>query len=271
MDIQIQLDANPFDDELRAQEATISREYRACKLKEERFLKQRAKVHWLKAGDHNSKFFHKSLQARRLKKSVIEISDEEGNVLQGEEMNEHFLDFYKKPLGTKDECDKFIGLEPFANRLDSSSVADMVRIVTDEEIKKVIFAMGDDKPSGPDGYSAIFFKKAWTVIGEDVCLAVKDFFRTGKLLKEVNATLIALIPKVELPTVVGQFRPIALCNVIYKCITKIIANRMKLHLGELVDDVQNAFIPGRRISDNILLTQEIMKSYHKRVGLLGVR
>ncbi|XP_074365287.1 uncharacterized protein LOC141706422 [Apium graveolens] len=125
--------------------------------------------------------------------------------------------------------------------------------------------MGDVKASGPDGYSACFFKKAWPVIGVDICLDVQDFFRTGKLLKEVNATLISLIPKVEYPSVVGQFRPIALCNVLYKCITKIIADRIKDCLGSLVDDTQNAFIPGRRISDNILLTQEILNNYHRKM------
>ncbi|XP_074336642.1 uncharacterized protein LOC141673805 [Apium graveolens] len=106
----------------------------------------------------------------------------------------------------------------------------------------------------------------WSVIGDDVCLAVKDFFKMGKLLKEINATLIALIPKVEHPSVLGHFRPIALCNVLYKCIMKIIAKRIKGCLGILVDDTKNAFIPGRRISDNILLTQELLKNYHRPIG-----
>ncbi|XP_063950151.1 uncharacterized protein LOC135152905 [Daucus carota subsp. sativus] len=155
-----QLDLFPFDDDLCHQELAISREYRACKLEEERLLKQRAKVHWLKVGDQNSKFFHRSLHSRRLKKSVLEITNEEGDVLQGDDMNAHFVDFYKNLLGTKDECDNCLGLEPFANKLDANSAADLIREVSSEEIKEVIFQMGDDKASGPDGYSALFFKKA---------------------------------------------------------------------------------------------------------------
>ncbi|KAL8091333.1 hypothetical protein AgCh_033807 [Apium graveolens] len=266
VDIQIQLDSAPFDEELRIREQAVAREYRSCKLEEERLLKQRAKVHWLKVGDQNSKFFHKSLQARRFKKTILEISDEEGNVLQGEGMVSHFVDYYRNLLGKKDYCDRCVGLDSFAKRLDYAAANDLVREVSSEEIKEVIFHMGDDKASGPDGYSALFFKKAWVIIGEDVCQAVKEFFVSGKLLKEVNATLIALIPKIEHPTGVGDFRPIALCNVIYKCITKLIANRIKGCLNELVDDTQNAFIPGRRISDNILLTQELLKNYHRNVG-----
>ena len=89
--------------------------------------------------------------------------------------------------------------------------------VSNEEIK--YFCNGDDKASGPDGYSA-FFSKAWLVIGDDVYAALKEFFITGKLLIEMNSTLIALIPKTDQTTVVGEYPPIALCVVIYKCITK---------------------------------------------------
>ena len=104
---------------------------------------------------------------------MLEISDEDMNVLRGEEMIEHFIDFYKKLLGTKDHCDKFFGLEPYAKRLDSYSAAEMVRNVSNEEIKSVIFEMEDDKASGPDDYSALFFKKAWPVIGDEVCLPIQ--------------------------------------------------------------------------------------------------
>ncbi|KAL8089620.1 hypothetical protein AgCh_039191 [Apium graveolens] len=204
--------------------------------------------------------------ARRLKKYVLEIEDDEGRVIQGEAMTNHFVNFYKVLLGKRDFCDKFFGREEFAKRVDPFVASDMIREVSYEEIKGVIFAMGDDKASGLDCYSTLFFKKVWPIIGEDVCEVVCEFFRTGKLLKEVNATLISLIPKTDHPTVVGDFRPIVLCNVLYNCIAQIIANRIKGYLGDLVDETQNAFIPGCRISDNILLTQEIVKNYHKQMG-----
>ncbi|XP_074351317.1 uncharacterized protein LOC141690410 [Apium graveolens] len=213
VDVQNQLDLNPFDDSLKTRESIISREHIECKLEEERLLKQRAKVHWLKVGDCNSKFFHKSLQARRVKKTVIEIENDEGECLQGVEMNNHFVEFYKQLLGSKDHCEKYFGLENYAKKLEPGIASEMVIEVTNEEIRVVIFAMGDDKAAGPDGYSALFFKKAWPVIGNDLCVVILEFFRTGKLLKEVNATLIALIPKEDHPRVVGGFRPISHCNI----------------------------------------------------------
>ncbi|KAL0451451.1 UNVERIFIED_CONTAM: LINE-1 retrotransposable element O protein [Sesamum latifolium] len=84
-----------------------------------------------------------------------------------------------------------------------------------------------------------------------------DFFVTGRLLKQVNSTLISLIPKVNNPTVVGEFRPISCCNVLYKIITKILVQRMRGILDMLVSPSQNAFVPGRSIGDNILLAQEL--------------
>ncbi|KAL0285156.1 UNVERIFIED_CONTAM: hypothetical protein Sradi_7181800 [Sesamum radiatum] len=117
---------------------------------------------------------------------------------------------------------------------------------------------------GPDGYSSAFFKAAWQVVGGDVTCAIMEFFRTGRLLRQVNATLITLIPKVSNPTVVGEFRPISCCNVLYKVITKILVQRMRGILDKLVSPTQNAFVPGRSISDNILLAQELFSGYNQR-------
>lgn len=138
--------------------------------------------------------------------------------------------------------------------------------VSDDEIKMAMFGVGDDKAPGPDGYTSRFFKSFWSVVGKDICKAVKEFFRKGKLLKERNAYVIFLIPIVANPQEVGEFRPIALCNVLYKCISKILANRLKKCLNDIVDNTQNVFIPGRQISANILLTQVLFKNYHRDTG-----
>jgi hypothetical protein len=86
------------------------------------------------------------------------------------------------------------------------------------------------------------------------------------MLKEMNATSIYLVLKVANPTRLTDFRPITCCNTVYKCIAKILACRIKAVLPSLVGSYQTAFIFGRRISDNILLSQELMKGYHKSTG-----
>ncbi|GJZ77020.1 RNA-directed DNA polymerase, eukaryota, reverse transcriptase zinc-binding domain protein [Tanacetum coccineum] len=96
---------------------------------------------------------------------------------------------------------------------------------------------------------------------DDVCKAVNEFFSKGKLLWELNATLITLVPKVSTPNEVSNSRPITCCNVVYKCISKIITNRVKNALDIIINKNQSAFIPERQITDNILLTQELQKGY----------
>lgn len=150
----------------------------------------------------------------------------------------------------------------FMNKVSEEEASLMIRDVNDEEIKKDLFDIDDDKAPGPDGNTSKIFKKAWNLIKLDFCVAVKEFFVTGKLLGELNATLITLVPKSLTPQKVSDFRPIACCNVIYKCIRKILTNRIKKALNQVVGDNQSAFVPGIAITDSILLTQELLKGYN---------
>lgn len=97
------------------------------------------------------------------------------------------------------------------------------------------------------------------MVGSLFVAAVKKFFSSGCLLKQLDATALALVPKVPQPTKVTDYKPIVCCNTVYKCISKIIANGLKVHLPYLVSRNQSDFIYGRRIMDNTLLAQEIIK------------
>ena len=102
----------------------------------------------------------------------------------------------------------------------------MIRMVAAEEVKTIMFSIGDNKSLGLDGYTLVFFKEAWDVAGHDVIEPVQEFFQNGKFLKELNHTIIFLLPKVLIPSKVSDYRPISCCNVIYKCISKIFSNRI---------------------------------------------
>jgi len=94
----------------------------------------------------------------------------------------------------------------------------LINPFTEDEVKETMFKIDQTKSPGPNGYGSEFFKEAWSMVGRDVTESLLDFFQTGQLLKQMNATNIALIPKVNIPEHASQFRPIAYCNVIYKCI-----------------------------------------------------
>ncbi|KAL0295118.1 UNVERIFIED_CONTAM: hypothetical protein Sangu_3204100 [Sesamum angustifolium] len=140
----------------------------------------------------------------------------------------------------------------------------LVAPVTQAEVKEAFFDIDVESAPGPDGYTAAFYRTAWPVVGQAVFQAVGEFFRTGNLLKQINTTLIVLIPKVNLPIFVSDYRPISCCNVLYKAITKILVKRMQRVLPLLIDYSQNAFVPGRSIIDNVLLAQELMAGYNQR-------
>lgn len=91
----------------------------------------------------------------------------------------------------------------------------MIKPISDSEIKDAIFSMGDDKAPGLDGYSAAFFKANWGLVCQLAREAVQEFFRYGKLLKQWNHTIIALIPKTVTAQSVADYRAISCCNVIY--------------------------------------------------------
>ena len=138
--------------------------------------------------------------------------------------------------------------------------------IQDFEIKEAVFQMDKYKAPGSDGFGAAFFQDYWHIIHKDVCQAIKTFFRDGKVLKQLNHTLITLIPKVETPSSPGQFRPINLCTTLYKIITKVMVNRMQLVIGKIIDPIQSAFVPKRSIHDNILLAHEIINKFHNMRG-----
>ena len=106
--------------------------------------------------------------------------------------------------------------------------------ITEEEVKKVVFSMKPFKAPGCDGFPPAFFQHFWEVIKSEVIWATRDFFRTGKLLWRINKTFIALVPKNSNPLNLNDFRPISLCNTIYKVFAKVLVNRLKPFLEKII-------------------------------------
>ena len=95
---------------------------------------------------------------------------------------------------------------------------------------------------------------------------MSSFFESGSMLREINCTVITLVPKVPNPGSMHDYRPISCCNTIYKCISKIIAARIKQCIPDIISPSQSAFVQGRSIADNVLITQDLMLNYHRDVG-----
>ncbi|GJY22932.1 RNA-directed DNA polymerase, eukaryota, reverse transcriptase zinc-binding domain protein [Tanacetum coccineum] len=195
-DAQNEVNKDPFKKEKRYYAINILEEYTTVSSGELKLLHQKAKINWLMEGDKNTAYFHSILKTRKHKSRVEYICDEKGSRYWGDDVAKqivnHFHEFLgvARPVSPLDQLGDIMQL-----KLSEEDANAMIVEVTHREIKEAMFDIDSAKASGPDGYTSCLFKKAWEVIGKDVCMAIKEFFTKGKLLKEVNCTLIALVPK----------------------------------------------------------------------------
>ncbi|KAK5776022.1 hypothetical protein PVK06_043980 [Gossypium arboreum] len=136
----------------------------------------------------------------------------------------------------------------------------LLKQFTEEDIFNVVKSMAPLKALGTDGFPVIFFQRYWHFFGTEISKYCLDVLRGHSELEVINKTHIVLFPKIENPKNLSHFRPISLCNVIYKIIAKVLVIRMSSMLGCCINEAQRAFIPGRLISDNELLAYEVLHS-----------
>nr|GEW90939.1 hypothetical protein [Tanacetum cinerariifolium] len=206
--VQSAMNVDPHNNSLRAEELKVLKDYKTALKDEESFLRQKSMVEWLNVGDRNSKYFHNVVKGKRNRNRFSYVEDMEGNPFHGNSVGDQFVRHFKFVLG---KCSKVCPIKDpsglFLKKLSGPDALYMVRRVSDEEIKMALFDIDGNKAPGPDG----------------------DLFLNGKLLKEVNATVISIVPKVATPCKVSYCRPLL-------------------------------------ISDNILLSQELMMNYHRSRG-----
>uniref|UniRef100_A0A803P4Q5 Reverse transcriptase domain-containing protein n=1 Tax=Cannabis sativa TaxID=3483 RepID=A0A803P4Q5_CANSA len=231
------------------------------------FLRQRSKVTWLSKGVENNAYFHASLKKRRMENSIISFTNEQGVVIDNfYEVVDHYIGHFQLYMGTESRPTASLktGCMEMGNCLNLEQQLSLIRPFTKKEIRKAFFTISDVKSPGPDCYGAGFFKKMWPELGSDFTHAVEIFFTTGSMPQEFHATMLTLILKTENPTKAVDYRPIACCTTIYKCVSKLICMRLPQVLPLIVNQNQGAFVQGRSIAHNVIILQDILKNYKRK-------
>ena len=228
---------------------------------EESFWRLKSRDKWLFGGDRNSKFFQAMVKAQRAKNSLSFLVDENDkeqtlNREKGRIAAEYFEDLFTSSYPANMD----VVLEGFCHRVSEDMNQDLTQEVTKTKIFNVVFSINADSAPGPDGFTALFFQKNWELVKDQITAEIKEFFRTGILPEEWNHTHLCLIPKITNPQRMSDIRPISLCSVLYKIISKILSFRLKKHLPTIVSPTQSAFVAERLVSDNILIAHEIVHS-----------
>ncbi|XP_042056286.1 uncharacterized protein LOC121800861 [Salvia splendens] len=232
---------------------------------EEDYWRQKAALKWVAEGERNTKFFHGWVKQKRIKSRIHMIEDGDHILTEDKDIRDSAGNFFKNLLTGEveslEEPDLGI-LESLPNHVNMEMLE---RTPFEDEIKQVVFSINAESAAGLDGYSALFFHVCWEIIKEDVVDAVREFFSGSQIPRGIAATLIVLIPKKKNPTRWAEFRPISLCNVINKIISKLLTSRMAPLLPILTVSNQSGFIRGRLLSDNVFLAKELFHEIWKGV------
>ncbi|GJT83322.1 RNA-directed DNA polymerase, eukaryota [Tanacetum coccineum] len=189
-------------------------------------LMQKAKIKWAIEGDENSKFIHGYINNK--------ISRSRINVLTNR------LQFTSNLFKT------------FSNH----DITFLGALFSISKIKEAVWNCGGSKALGPDSFTFNFIKHYWDILGKDFIDMVKKFEMHGYIPRGCNSSFIALVPKIQDPLNIKDYRPISLTGCQYKVIAKVLANRLQQVVHSVVSDVQTAYLKGRQITDGPLMIQK---------------
>ena len=207
---------------------------------------QKARNKGIVLGDRNTKFFQTIVKQRRARSRILQIKTSEGIISEDpktidDTICNHFRLSFDNPSSRSHSS---ILEEPNClpiPKLSTQQLAHLNRPITNEEIEDTIFQLGPQKAPSLDGLPAFFYHEFWNTVKRDIFNTINVFFHSSFLLKTLNHTFITLIPKIHFPEEVSHYRPISLCNVIYKIISKLMVNRLKPLMDSLITPFSKCF------------------------------
>ena len=228
----------------------VTEEYNQILILEEEMWAMKSRTNWIIYGERNTSFFHQSTLARRSRNRITSIQDDIGNWVHNlDGVKEVILAYFTKLYQSKQSCWPLV--HPWSSDwcacLNEEEANSLMPIPSNEEIWGALKSMKPYKAPGVDGLHARFFQRFWLLVGNSVKKMVRDIFENHEMPAFLNQALIVLIPKQLGPETIGHFRPISLCNTVYKIVSKFLVQRLRPLLPSLVSPMQAPSLRGEEV------------------------
>lgn len=251
------------------EEDELQKRHTKCLLMQETFLKQRARINFANQGDRNSKFFHATMVVRNRRNTIKSIELDNGEWITCEkrikaEFVRHFRAIYTR--GNRESIYRVFNHDLLLDlpKIPTWATEMLESVPNQQEIKVALISLGPDKAPGPDGFNARMIQDNWDTFGPAVTAEITNFFNTGLMSSQMSRSNLILVPKVDSPARVTDYRPISVCNTLYKVASKILAARLRPFIADCISISQSAFLPGREITENIILLREVLHSFKQK-------
>lgn len=227
--------ARDQDPKIHSEEKAIQHEIIHLQHLEEIHWHQRSRLNWINSGDRNTRFFHLSATIRRNKNRISKLELDNGEITYDLELiADSLIKHFSRAFAEEEVCSLTPNLLDGLHSISVGQNLVLHGVPSCEEIKATMGQIGSLKSPEPDGLPALFHTSGWETVGDEVCLFIQHIFTNAVVPQELKHTNLVLLPKIKGPESPKDYRPISLCNVLYKVVTKILTNRLRPLLNSMI-------------------------------------
>jgi hypothetical protein len=192
--------------------------------REDIMMRKRSRALWLSEGGRNTKYFHAKVKERTRSNKIVSLQKDDGTYTSTQsELENLAANFYTSLFTAQDHTTPKVITSYVPQKVTQEMNDELRAPFTDWEIEKALLMMNPNKSPGPDGFTVGFYIKHWDLLKQSICGAIRKFLEGGDMPEIVNSTVLVLIPKIKQPQDLSQYQPIALCSILYKIVSKVLA------------------------------------------------